>query len=149
MVLLHFKLCSVGWKNTCEAKRHCVVHQKAEVVPLKPGKNYVSEFCCYHYKCNAFSFTCVYLPREKMTSCVTLVVWHPSLRDCKQEEVRKNSAHYFKNSLEKLSWSKFRSGIKILFFFFFTSSSTMGLAYGFYCDSSMVTLQRRTVINLK
>lgn len=118
MVLLHFKLCSVGWKNTCEAKRHCVVHQKAEVVPLKPGKNYVSEFCCYHYKCNAFSFTCVYLPREKMTSCVTLVVWDPSLRDCKQEEVRKNSAHYFKNSLEKLSWSKFRSGIKMLFFFF-------------------------------
>lgn len=32
----------------------------------------------------------VYLPREKMTSCLTLVVWYPSLRDCKQEEVRKN-----------------------------------------------------------
>lgn len=65
-----------------------------------------------------FSFTCVYLPREKMTSYVTLVVWDPSLWDCKQEEVRKNLVCYFENSL-KLLWSKFRSGIKILSCFFF------------------------------
>jgi len=35
-----------------------------------------------------------------MTSYVTLVVWDPSLCDCKQEEVRKNSVCYFENSLK-------------------------------------------------
>lgn len=48
-------------EKKCESKRHHTVHRKAEVVPLKPGKNYVSKFCRYRYKCNTFLshvFTC-------------------------------------------------------------------------------------------
>lgn len=101
MVILHFKMSSAGWKNTCEAQRHHVSCWKAEVVPLNTGKKTtLASSVAVIINVMPFLSHVLTCQEKKMTSWVTLVVWDPSLRDCKQEEVRKNSAHYFKNSLK-------------------------------------------------